>query len=302
VRALSDRGAEVHGMVRATSNLWRIADLGPSLRLHIADVTEQNDVDEVVDDLRPDVLFHLAAAPGHHRSSAERADALRTSVLGTFHLLEAAARVGVRRFVHAGSSLEYAPSGGGLDERSPVAPPTFRGVAKAAATFLCLHYARAGRVPGVVLRLFHVYGYWEQPGRLIPTAIVTALQGGELVLTAEDHGRDHVFVEDAVEAMVLAADSDGAIGELVNVGSGELWTNREIVAMVEELTGRRIAVQRGRHGSPPPDDTRRVALVGRSRSLLAWEPRHAFPEGMAKTVAWFRTHADRYPATVAGKR
>jgi len=301
VRALAERGAEVHGMVRATTDPWRIADLRPSLRLHVADVAQQSDVDRVMDALRPDVVFHLAATAGHHRSSGERDDALRTSVLGTFHLLDAAARVGVRRFVHAGSSLEYAPSGGGLDERSAVAPPSFRGVAKAAATFLCLQYARAGRVPSVVLRLFHVYGYWEQPGRLIPTAIVTALLGGELALTVEDHGRDPVFVEDAVEAMVLAAASDGAIGQVVNVGSGELWTNREIVAMVEELTGRRIAVRWG-NGSPPPNDTRRVALIRRARSMLAWEPRHTFPEGMAKTVAWFREHADRYPAAVAGKR
>lgn len=299
IRGLLRGGAQVHALTRPSTRLWRIAEIIPQLTLHLVDLTDYEGLQRMVNRVRPDVIFHLAAPGGHPWQRQDREEVLRVSVLGTANLLEATASLDYYRFVHFGSSLEYGPKDKPLKESDRLEPLTFRGAAKAAATLLCQQWARASRRPIVVLRPFSVYGYWEGAARLIPTAIRAVLSTQELALTAPGYRRDLIFVEDVVEACLLTLQAENVAGQIINVGSGQQWSNEEVIEMVQAVSGQRIPVRVGSYPARPSDTTHWVADIKKAKRLLGWEPQHTLRRGLEKTLAWFRLHSDAYESALA---
>jgi nucleoside-diphosphate-sugar epimerase len=213
---------------------------------------------------------------------------LRTNVLGTYHLLEAAAAVPLRSLVYTGGSSEYGATDNPMREADPPLPVTFYGATKAAATLLSLQFAREHRVPLVALRPFSIYGPWESPARLIPTAIRAVLAGQAVDLTVPGCRRDLVFVGDVVEACLLAAGSEAAHGETLNIGTGVEWTNEAVVELIQSLGGRAIEVRRGTFPTRAGDRSHWVADRTRAQEVLGWQPRHSLRMGLEETIAWTR--------------
>jgi nucleoside-diphosphate-sugar epimerase len=293
VRALLAEGAEVHAVVRPGAGADRLAELGGRIRLWSAELGGDEAIESAVAAARPRFAFHLAARGGHPSDRGTRLAALRTDVLGTAQLLEALAAQGCERVLHVGSSLEYGPRCEPLREAMPLEPTTFRGTGKAAAAIVAQGYARAAGAPVVVLRPFSVYGPWEQPGRLVPTLLRAALGDGRVDLTGPGVRRDLVYVEDVVEACLLACRAPAtALGQAINVGSGRQWSNEEVAAAVEAVTGRRLHVT-GRHPPRPADTAHWVADLERARRLLGWRPRRSLEEGLSRTLAWLRARPAR---------
>ena len=301
IKQLLRHGAQVHAVVRPTTRLWRIEDDLPALVLHVSDLTDHHRLQSAVDAARPDVVFHLAAPGGHPATPQARVEFLASAVLGTAHLLEALAPLDYQRLVVAGSSLEYGPRLVPHTESDRLEPTTARGTAKAAASLLCLQRARAERRPIVVLRLFSVYGCWENPSRLIPTVIRSVLRGADVLLTAPGVRHDFVFVEDVVDAMLLAAARRGADGEVINIGSGQQWSNEDIVDQVQQLTGRTVPVRAGEYPAQPADTGYWVADIRKAAAVLGWRPRHDLARGLQKTIEWFRVHQDAHDRVTAAR-
>lgn len=292
-RALLAVGADVHAVVRRGSNKRRIAEIEPRLSLHEADLTNRDAVRQAVDAARPDVVFHLAK----HRGNPVRMDtlaALRTNTEGVLNLLEAVAGRPLKGFVHVGSSFEYAFGKAPLKETDRLEPATVHGATKAAATLLCQQAARQGRMPLVILRVFTVYGPWEDRNRLVPTAIRAALEGGEIDLTGPELSHDWVLVDDVVEALLRAVAIDLPPGEIVNVATGREATNEEVVALIGELTGRPVRVRVGAYQKRDWDSAHWVADVGKAERVLGWKAAHSLRDGLAATIAWSRANDHAY--------
>lgn len=294
-RALVRGGAEVHAVVRLRSNFWRIADLIPPLVVHRADLNDFEVLKDVIAQVSPEIIFHLAAPGGHPGDPAQRIEMLRTVVLGTHNLLEAASPIAYQRLVHICSSTVYGHSPQPLQETHRLEPVSFRGVAKAAAAILCRQHARSSGRPVIVLRPFSVYGYWESGARLIPTAILAALRDREMRLTVPGFRRDLIFVPDMVEACLLALQADVQAGEAINIGSGVQWSNEGIVQQVQAISGSQFKVQAGVYPAQAPDTSHWIADIQKAKDLLDWEPGHNLQSGLEKTIAWFRRHLDAYP-------
>jgi nucleoside-diphosphate-sugar epimerase len=266
VRGALACGAEVHVIVRSAARLWRIEELLPRIHVHRADLVDARAVGAAVMTACPHVVFHSAMTGGHPRNQAEREEMLRISVFGTASILEASLSARVARFVHLGSWLEYAPRASPLREDLPADPASFRGVAKAAATLLCRQFSRERGWPLAVL--FSVFGPWETSTRFVPSAIRAALDGGELSLTPPGICRDFVFVDDVVEACLLAAVADIRPAELINLGSGEAHANEEVVALVERASGLAVRVRSSEHPLGPHDGAHCAAEIQRAREIL----------------------------------
>jgi len=284
VRALVAARAEVHAVVRPSADRWRLGDV--ALRVHDGDLRERASVRAIVDAVVPDVVFHLAAHGAQH-AQRERDAIFAGTVLATHHLLLACEQRPPRRLVHTGGSSEYGPKPHALAEDDVLAPVTAYGAAKAAATTLAAQAARAG-LPVAILRPFSIYGPWEPAGRLVPSAIRAALTGATLPLTAGAWVRDYVFVDDVVDACLLAAGAPSAVGEIVNLGTGRQTSNHDVVAAVERLTGRRIVVAPGAYAAHGSDTTHWVADTRKAARLLGWRARHDLAAGLAETIAWTR--------------
>lgn len=286
VHELLARGAEVHAVVRPGSRPWRLARVAGRVPLHAADLTEPDAVRRVVAAVRPSVVLHLAAHGAYELQSGS-SRILTTNVLGTLHLLEAAAECGVELVVNAGSSSEYGYKSEPMREADRLDPNSVYAVAKAAQTHLCGLYARrAPSMAVVTLRLFSVYGPWEEPTRLIPTVIRRARAGLPLEMVAPEIARDFVFVDDVLRALLDFDRLRPGTGEVINLGSGVEMTLREVVAAVQDLFGHRSRVVWGGMPARHWDATRWVADRSRAERVLGWRPIVGFREGLARMAEW----------------
>ena len=292
-RKLIDSRSYVHALVRPDTSLWRIEDLRNRIEVHYAGIDDCARLKILFENIRPDVIFNLAVDRAES-SAEERRQALHNNVVGTLNLIEAANSVGYRRLIHFSSSSEYGISGHAFRESDHLRPVSFHGASKGAATIMCQYFARRYKKPIVILRLFRTYGYWDSPTSLVPTVIMAALRNRPLKLTVPGYSRDYVFVEDVLRACVLAAGTDFANGQLINIGSGVQIANEEIVYMVEQATGAKINVSIGAYPPRPWDALNYVADNREALNILGWRPTNDIKTGIEKTVVWFRKNLKYY--------
>lgn len=291
IRTLLAAGCAVDAVIRPGSPAWRLADVQGALTRHTADVADAAQLDQVFTRAQPDVVFHLAVPRGH--DALARDEMLRVNVMGAQALMRCTRQHGVSRLVVAGSSLEYAPTATALTEQDPVAPLTWHGATKAAASVLYRQAAAEHGLPVALLRLFHVYGPWESAHRLAPTAIRAALGGHTMPLTDQDIRRDWVYVDDVCEALLLAA-AKAAPGDIYNIGSGVETSNAELLACVQSVVARPIRL--AEQAIPPriTDAPHRFADPSLARRQLGWTPRHNLAQGLRRTVAWHALHPEAW--------
>jgi UDP-glucose 4-epimerase len=245
-----------------------------------------------------ELVLHHAALPSVPRSIQDPLTTNASNVVGTLNMLLAARDEGVRRVVFASSSSVYGAAPGlPKRERMAVAPISPYGVTKLAAEGYCRSFYDVYGLETVSLRYFNVFGPRQNPlsqyAAVIPTFITTALAGSAPVVYGNgEQSRDFTFVDNAVEANVLAISADGVAGEVFNVACGERISLNEVVDAIREVTG--IDFDVSYDTARPGDVTHSVADVSRARRRLGYEPRVEFREGLARTVeALERTVAPR---------
>jgi dolichol-phosphate mannosyltransferase len=263
----------VVAVVRPGGDAWRLA--GVQVAVEAVDLRDGAATAAAFARARPEWVFHAAARGGYSWQDDARS-ILESTVLGASNVLGAARDAQV--VVQAGSSSEYGPKDHAPDEDEPLAPDSVYGVAKAAATAL----GRIAPVRTVTLRLYSVYGPWEDPRRFVPTLLRHALAGGLPPLVSPDTARDFVHVDDVVDAFLRATGAPA--GAVYNVGSGRQTTIREAV----DLVRRELEIgEEPRWGTMPArswDTDVWVANVARARAELGWAPQLPFAEGLRATL------------------
>ena len=287
-RRLQRDGHQVHLLVRPGSERWRIQEIRADARLHELQLEDASSVARVVKRIRPEWIFHLAA----HGGSSSQTDAqqmVRTNLCGTMNLVSAGLQTGFVALVNAGSSSEYGLKDHAPAENEPLEPNSHYAVTKAAATMYCRYIAKSQQVHLPTLRLYSVYGPYEGPQRLMPTLIRAGLRGKLPPLVNPKVARDFVFVDDVVEACLLAAQvQTREFGPVYNIGTGVQTKLREVV----KLARRVLNVPAKPAWSTMPnrnwDTDAWVCDNRKARAALGWQPRHDLEAGFRKMVAWFR--------------
>jgi nucleoside-diphosphate-sugar epimerase len=284
-------GHEVHLLVRPTHQAWRIADISADVDLCVVDLNDAPALAEGVARVRPEWIFHLAAY-GAYSSQADLPRMIQTNLTGTVNLVEACLKSGFESFIHAGSSSEYGFKDHPPAEDEWVDPNSHYALTKAAATQFCRYTARRHNVLITTLRLYSVYGPFEEPTRLIPTLIVRGLEGQLPPLVNPDIARDYVYAEDVNDACLLAAAGD-EIGAVYNIGTGVQTSLRDVV----DVARAELHITAEPHwGSMPNrswDTSVWVANNAAVRKALGWQPEHTFAEGFHLTADWLQANPER---------
>jgi nucleoside-diphosphate-sugar epimerase len=293
VRALTARGGNVHALVRPGTSLARLEDLLDQINLHRLDATDHAALRECLREVRPATVVNAVKS---RPSSVDPLIPVRDNVMAAAALLASAAESGSARFVQLGSSTEYEARRGRLDESTPLGSISLHGATKTAATLICHALAAELGIDLVVLRPFQVYGPWDDPRHLVPTAIAAALDERELVLAPRGR-RDWIFVSDLVEACLLALDAElGDEALVLNLGTGRQWSNEDVVEMVAELSGRPIRVRIDERAGRPWDRDDWRADPSQAGRRLGWKPRHDLASGLEATIAWECERRERIEA------
>jgi nucleoside-diphosphate-sugar epimerase len=239
-----------------------------------------------------EVIFHQAAVPSVSRSVAEPLRTNSVNIEGTLLVLDAARAAGVRRVVYAASSSAYGddPTQPKVESMQATALSPYA-LQKFAGEEYCRLYCVLHGLETVSLRYFNVYGPRQDPeseyAAAIPRFVTAALAG----VPAEIYGdgeqtRDFVFIDDVVEANLLAADATAAPGHVMNIAGGrrtslnELW--EEICDLVGVTLEARYAARR------PGDVSDSLASVERAGELIGYEPSVDLREGLRRTIESFR--------------
>jgi nucleoside-diphosphate-sugar epimerase len=295
VRRLVDDGHDVHMIVRPDSRDWRIEALPDGARLHEVDLEDREGVEKAVRAAQPEWIFHLAAR-GAYSWQADAGEILRTNVIGTANLLEAAVDAGFAAFVYSGTSSEYGLKDHAPSEDEPVEPNSAYAVGKASGTMLCRLFARSSARRVVVLRLYSVFGPWEEPGRLLPSLVLRGLAGELPPLVSPDVSHDFVYVDDVIDAFLRAARGDHVEpGAIFNVGSGVQTTIADAVAVARRVLAIEAEPQWGTMPSRAWDTSVWIADAGRIERELGWKTAHTFEEGFRKQADWFRANERLWP-------
>ena len=268
-----------------------LANLGPVSGDERLQVVEGDIADaQLVDRLLPGhaVVVNFAAESHVDRSIVGPSAFVRTNVLGTQVLLEAARANGVRTFLQVSTDEVYGSIEDGCwPEDAPLAPSSPYSASMAAADLVALAYARTYDLPVVITRGANTYGPYQSPEKLVPLFVTNLLDRIPVLLYGDGlHRRDWLHVDDHCRGIQLALTS-GRPGRVYHVGGGTELTNRDLTLRLVDAVGvPRDLVQ------PAPDrrahDRRYCLDTSRTEAELGYRPRVAFDDGIAAVVAWYR--------------
>jgi UDP-N-acetylglucosamine/UDP-N-acetyl-alpha-D-glucosaminouronate 4-epimerase len=249
-----------------------------------------------------ELVFHLAALPSVPRSIQDPLTSNASNVIGTLNVLLAARDEGVRRVVFASSSSVYGANRE-LPKREemaalPIAP---YGVAKLAAEGYCRAFHEVYGLETVSLRYFNVFGPRQDPlsqyAAVIPRFITACLEEQRPVVFGDgEQSRDFTYIDNAVEANLLAAEAEGVAGEKFNIACGEQTTLNQLLEAIRRLTGKEIEAE---YLPPRPGDVpHSLADVSHARERLGYEVGIDIREGLERTVK----HLEESSASPTGQR
>src|SRR5262245_37766738 len=293
VEALVQRGDHVRVLDNfATGKVENLVSVADYIELHSGDVCDEVAVKRAV--VGCDVVFHQAALASVPRSVEEPLATHAACATGTLIMLHEARKGGVRRVVYAGSSSAYGnpPSSAEpkreSDSPSPLSPYA---AAKLAGEKYCTAFWHSYGLETVVLRYFNVFGPRQDPSgpyaAVIPLFIQAILGGKQPVIFGDGkQTRDFTYVENVVQANLLAASANGAAGQVVNVGSGVAVSLLELLKELKAILGSEVEpiLQPARAG----DVRDSLADVSRAKTILGYQPAVGCAEGLKRTVEFYR--------------
>jgi dTDP-glucose 4,6-dehydratase len=244
----------------------------------------------LVDDLAAehDQIVHFAAESHVDRSIAAAGEFVRTNVTGTFTLLDAAVRQGIRTFVHISTDEVYGSiAAGSWRESEPLRPNSPYSATKAAADLLALSFHRTHGLDVRITRCSNNYGHHHYPEKLIPLFITNLLDGIPVPLYGTGANvRDWLHIDDHVAGIELVR-LGGRPGEVYHIGGGRELTNAELTGLLLEACGHdwdMVAYVEDRKGH----DLRYSLDHSKITAELGYRPAKDFTTGLAETVAWYR--------------
>ena len=274
-------------------NLAFADDAGERLEVIDGDLRDLATVERAV--RGADVIYHQAAMRSVPRSVDDPLGANENNVTGTLHLLEAARRHGVKRVVFASSSSVYGENPE-LPKREDqtLAPISPYAVSKAANEQYARVWTRLYGLETVGLRYFNVFGPRQDPkseyAAVVPRFIIWGLRGEPLEVHGDGHqSRDFTYIDNVVEANILAGQAPDANGEAFNVGCGDRISLLDMIAMLESLLGRKL--ERRHAPNRGGDVAHTLADVSKAKRLMGYTPQVDFAEGFRRTVEHFRAFA-----------
>lgn len=273
----------------STGRRENLADLSAGVEVIEGDIRDEALLDRAFE--QAEIVFHQAALPSVARSVESPFESHDVNATGTLKVLLAARRANARRVVYASSSSAYGdtPTLPKVETMAP-APLSPYAVSKLAGEYYCRMFPSLYGVGTVALRYFNVFGPRQDPkshyAAVVPIFITRVLARKAVHIDGDGkQSRDFTFIENVVNANLLAARTPGVDGEVFNVGIGKANTINELVAAICSITGIDAPVT---HGPSRAGDVKHsLADVSKAVRMLNYDPRVGLRDGLVKTVEYF---------------
>ena len=243
-------------------------------------------------------IFHLGALIAIPYSYVHPFDFIQTNVVGTAHLLNACLQEGtLERFVHTSTSevygtAQYIP----IDEKHPLQAQSPYAASKIAADQLVESYYLSFGFPVATIRPFNTFGPRQSLRAVIPTVVSQAIDDKKIRLGNTQPRRDFLFVKDTVRGFIQVGKCEGAVGKVVNIGTGTDISIEELVTKVLGLMGKQGEVEVA-DWRIRPEKSEVMQLLSDTRlaqKLFQWTPRYTLEQGLRETIEWYRRNLTRF--------
>ena len=273
----------------ATGKRKNIAHLLDKIELIEGDIRNPQDCQRAVDGVS--VVLHQAAVPSVPKSVKDPVTSHQANVDGTFNIMMAAKDAGVKRFVYAASSSAY-----GDTEISPKhekilpGPKSPYAVNKLVGEYYGRAFYECFGLQTISLRYFNVFGPRQDPASqyaaAIPAFVTAILEDRQPTVYGDgEQSRDFTYIENVIEANLLAAGAPETHGEVVNIACGQSITINAIIKQVNELLGKNITPI---YTDPRPGDVRdSLADVSLAEEIIGYKPVVYFDEGLKRAIDWY---------------
>lgn len=273
----------------STGREENIAHLRSNITFVKGSITDRPLLREVMQGIQ--VVFHEAALGSVPRSVEDPLTTHEVNITGTFDVLLAARDAGVRRVVYAASSSAYGdtPTLPKVENMLPN-PLSPYAVSKLVGEYYCQVFTRVYGLETVCLRYFNVFGPRQNPdsqyAAVIPKFITAALRGQPLTVFGDgEQSRDFTYIDNVVQANLLAMESPRAVGRVYNVACGGRYSLNELIRQLEAILGRRLEVQ---YLPPRAGDVKHSeASIREAQRDLGYHVLISFDEGLRRTVQWY---------------
>ena len=290
VDELLDRGAQVRAFVHYNPfGRWGwLQDKADEVEILSGDVRDGERVATAAAGV--EVVLHLAALIGIPYSYEAPESYVQTNVAGTYNVLNAARRAGVERMVQTSTSEVYGTARTvPIDEHHPLQPQSPYSASKIGGDMLALSFHHSFGLPVAVVRPFNTYGPRQSMRAVIPSVLQQLYSGAEEIkIGATGPTRDFNFVTDTVGGFLAVAESDQALGEVVNVGSGREISIGDLITLLIATSGReaRLVVDETRLRPAGSEVERLLCDNTRAREWAGWAPRVSLEDGLRLTAEW----------------
>ncbi|MEM4560193.1 MAG: NAD-dependent epimerase/dehydratase family protein, partial [Candidatus Caldarchaeum sp.] len=276
---LSSRGFEVVGA--------DVSD-GPGLRL---DVTENDAVLKMFEDIHPEACVHLAAVADIAESLRNPYRCFSVNCVGTLNILEAARRLGLSRVVVFSSANYYgAPEKVPVVETDPPAPRTVYDFSKVALEQAVWSYHRNHGVPAVVLRPWKAFGEYEPVVKMVPRFITSCLENKPIPLyNGGADITDPYHVDNLCHAVQLCLTNEKAVGEAFNVGTGGAVSVRQLAEKIKQMTGSSSELQTLPPRTPAESKPMKsIPSIEKISHAIGYAPRVSLEEGLRRVINYYQ--------------
>ena len=309
VRHLCREGRDVLVIDKLTyaGNVESLKEVAGKYKLLVEDICDQAAMDRAFEEFKPDTIFHLAAESHEDRSIDGPGEFVRTNVVGTATLLQAALKWWRTNpsfvFQHISTDEVYGTLGddGFFTEKTPYSPHSPYSASKASSDHLVRAWHDTYGMPVLITNCSNNYGPYHFPEKLIPLIILNCLDGKPLPVYGKGANvRDWLYVDDHVKALCLV-NAKGVPGETYNVGGHNERTNLEVVKTVCAILDELRPLPQTSHSSQlshysdlityvadrPGHDLRYAIDPAKLMNELGWKPEENFETGIRKTVQWY---------------
>ncbi len=270
----------------------------PRYKFIKGDIADEKIVDEVVKDV--DVIINYAAETHVDRSILDPKAFITTDVLGTYTLLEAAKKYGVKKYIQISTDEVFGSiNNGKFTEESPFEPNSPYAASKAGGDHLCRAYFKTYNVPVIVTHSCNFFGPFQYPEKLIPLFITNLLQNKKVPVYGDGQQvREWIFTEDHCRAIDTILQK-GEIGEVYNIGTGNEITNIEITKILLKELGKDESFID--YVKDRPGHDRRYAIDSGKLRKLGWSPEVSFENGIKQTVDWYKQNEQWWKRIKSGE-
>lgn len=275
----------------STGRVSRLDDLMTAIEFVEGDLADKRVSQDAVKEI--DYVLHQAAVPSVQRSVQDPVGTNRANITATLNLLESSRNARVRRLVYAASSSAYGDTEVlPKKEDMPANPLSPYALQKLAGEQYCKLYHNLYGLETVSLRYFNVFGPDQDPdsdySAVIPKFTTKLLAAEPLTVYGDgEQSRDFTYIENVVEANLLALRAKEAPGKVCNIGCGERITLKQLIQILEKITDAKARVE---YAAAKPGDVRHsLADIGRAKAILQYQPKISVEEGLRRTVAAYQS-------------